>query len=116
MEWSRVSPMPHKMPDDARSSLATHERRTEERFSAEGEVRLAFSDPFRQEICGDLLDYSKSGFRAAHHCRNLHTGQVVEFRHFIAEGQARVMWNRILEDSVETGFLVLQPLKASFAG
>ena len=89
--------------------MTASERRAEERFSADGEVRLAFSDPVRMEINGNLLDYSKSGFRAVHSCRALHTGQVVEFHHFIAQGQARVMWNRILEERVETGFLVLQP-------
>ena len=97
-----------KTSDSASNSMATRERRAEERFHAEGEVKLAFSDPMRQEIEGNLLDYSKSGFRAVHTYRALHTGQVVEFQHFIAQGQARVMWNRILEERVETGFLVLQ--------
>ena len=110
MEWRpRGSLMPPKTSDSASNGMAARERRTEERFNAEGEVKLAFSDPMRQEIHGNLLDYSKSGFRAVHSYRALHTGQVVEFRHFIAHGQARVMWNRILEERVETGFLVLQP-------
>jgi hypothetical protein len=99
--------------NNASTSVPANDRRAEERFSADGEVKLAFSDPVRMEINGNLLDYSKSGFRAVHSCRALHTGQVVEFRHFIAQGQARVMWNRILEESVETGFLVLHPAPAA---
>ena len=82
-------------------------RRKEERYKGEGEVRLFFEDPTRQEVNGSLLDYSNNGFRAAHKYCALHTGQVVDFRHVIANGKARVMWNRIIEDRVETGFLVL---------
>ena len=82
-------------------------RRREERYKGEGEVRLFFEDPTRQEVNGSLLDYSNNGFRAAHKYCALHTGQVVDFRHVIANGKARVMWNRIIEDRVETGFLVL---------
>jgi hypothetical protein len=82
-------------------------RRKEDRYKGEGEVRLFFEDPTRQEVNGSLLDYSNSGFRAAHKYCALHTGQVVDFRHVIAKGRARVMWNRIIEDRVETGFLVL---------
>jgi len=87
--------------------MSTHERRTEERFSAEGDVVLSFSDPLKQEVNGALIDYSRSGFRASHKYQALHPGQLVDFRHVIAQGKARVMWNRIFEDRVETGFLVL---------
>jgi hypothetical protein len=54
------------------------------------------------------VDYSNSGFRAVHNCAALHSGQEVEFRHAVAVGRARVMWNRITDDRVETGFLVLK--------
>ena len=83
-------------------------RRKEARYKAEGEVRLCFEDPVHQEVQGALMDYSKSGFRAAHKYRELHSGQIVDFRHLIAQGRARVMWNRIVDDRVETGFLVLE--------
>jgi hypothetical protein len=33
---------------------------------------------------------------------------VVAFQHAIAGGKARVMWNRIADDRVETGFFVIQ--------
>ena len=69
---------------------------------------MSFDDPSPQEITGRLVDYSKSGFRAVHAYRALHTGQVVDFRHAIAGGKARVMWNRIADDRVETGFFVIQ--------
>jgi hypothetical protein len=49
---------------------------------------------------------SVSGFRMAHSCASLHSGQVVEFAHIEATGRARVMWNRIQASGVETGFLV----------
>jgi hypothetical protein len=33
---------------------------------------------------------------------------VVEFSHYLAVGAARVMWNRIMDQRVETGFLVVR--------
>jgi hypothetical protein len=33
---------------------------------------------------------------------------VVDFRHAVADGKARVMWNRIAGDRVETGFFVIR--------
>jgi hypothetical protein len=32
----------------------------------------------------------------------------VAFQHGVAGGKARVMWNRIADDRVETGFFVIQ--------
>ena len=55
-----------------------------------------------------MLDYSNNGFRALHAYAALHAGQVVDFQHSVAGGRARVMWNRIMDDRVETGFLVLK--------
>lgn len=83
------------------------DRRSEERYDADGEVRLALDEPVVCEITGRLVDYSRSGFRAVHHCSDLHTGQLVEFRHTVARGTARVIWNRILPERVESGFLVV---------
>ena len=84
------------------------DRRSERRYPAKGPLKLSFEDPSRQEITGRLVDYSKSGFRAIHAYAALHAGQVVTFQHAIAGGKARVMWNRIADDRVETGFLVLK--------
>jgi len=83
------------------------DRRTERRHHGSGQLKLFFDDPSRQEIVGRLLDYSKSGFRAVHAYAALHSGQVVQFQHSVAVGKTRVMWNRIADDCVETGFLVI---------
>lgn len=84
------------------------ERRSELRHQADGPLTLSFDDPSQIEITGRLLDYSKSGFRATHGYAALHTGQLVRFQHVEAAGQARVMWNRIADDRVESGFLIVK--------
>ncbi len=71
-------------------------------------MKFSFDDPSPREVTGRLVDYSKSGFRAVHNCTNLHAGQVVEFQHVVAFGKARVMWNRISNENVESGFLVIK--------
>jgi hypothetical protein len=88
--------------------MSLADRRSERRHRGEGPLKLSFEDPERQEITGRLVDYSTSGFRAVHAYAALHAGQIVDFRHAIAGGRARVMWNRISDGSVETGFLVLK--------
>jgi hypothetical protein len=70
-------------------------------------VHVRFSDPRDIEIEGQLMDISPNGFRMAHACASLEAGQLVEFSHLEAAGHARVMWNRILAERVESGFLVL---------
>ena len=89
-------------------TVTAADRRTERRYRGQGPLRLSFDDPSPQEVVGRLLDYSKSGFRALHQYPALHTGQVVAFQHAVAGGKARVMWNRIADDRVETGFFVIQ--------
>jgi monoamine oxidase len=88
--------------------MSPADRRAERRYRGKGSLKLFFDDPSRQEVTGRLVDYSKSGFRAVHRYTALHTGQVVQFRHAVDAGQARVMWNRIADDRVETGFLVMK--------
>ena len=53
------------------------------------------------------MDVSPSGFRMAHANQSLHSGQMVEFSHSLAIGAARVMWNRIMDQRVETGFRIV---------
>lgn len=117
MEWNpRENPVPPEeelkktQSDDSsgKSAIDYADRRSEQRFNASGPVNLCFDEPVRQEIVGTLVDYSASGFRAVHHCASLHTGQLVEFRHTVSSGTARVIWNRILPERVESGFIVLQ--------
>jgi hypothetical protein len=87
---------------------SVREKRRETRRPAAGAVRVSFSNPQPLEIHGRLLDLSASGFRMAHGCTSLVAGQVVQFTHVEAAGWAQVMWNRIVEDRVETGFLVVE--------
>ncbi len=89
----------------------TLDRRLGERVSIGGAVLLALEDPEPLEIRGHLRDVSREGFRAIHHHAALCTGQQVRFQHASASGLAEVIWNRILGDRVESGFLVLEGAK-----
>ena len=89
------------------NQVAIHEKRRETRHPAEGPVLVSFSDPQHMEILGELVDVSPSGFRMAHGNQSLQSGQLVEFSHSLALGVARVMWNRIMDQRVETGFRIV---------
>ena len=82
------------------------EQRREPRRPAEGLVIVRFGQPER-EVQGRLMDVSKSGFRIAHDCASLETGQTVEFSHPEASGKARVVWNRIAASGVESGLFLV---------
>ena len=88
-------------------SSAINEKRRETRQPAQGPVLVRFADPQPLEILGQLMDVSPSGFRMAHTNQSLPSGQMVEFSHSSGVGAARVMWNRITENRVETGFLIV---------
>jgi hypothetical protein len=83
------------------------EQRTEVRNAAHGEVLFVLEAPESRQFRGSLIDYSRSGFRAAHPHTSLSSGQQIHFRHAFGEGRAVVMWNRILERHVESGFLIV---------
>jgi hypothetical protein len=83
------------------------EARREPRRAADGVVSVVFHDPREQKVEGQLVDLSSGGFRMAHSFTELPRGLVVEFTHAEASGTARVVWNRIVENRVETGFLIL---------
>jgi hypothetical protein len=87
-------------------NLSILEKRREVRRPVAGTVRVRYYNPELLEIRGQLIDVSPSGFRMAHDCLSLAPGQMVEFSRVEAAGKAQVMWNRILEDRVETGFFV----------
>ena len=89
-------------------AVAIAERRREIRRHADGEVQLVMEGRESIEVKGRLLDSSAGGFRAAHGYATLRTGDEVRFRHRYGEGRARVMWNRILPSSVESGFLIVE--------
>lgn len=82
------------------------EKRREQRRRASGAVVVRCAGAHSRQIEGRLIDVSSSGFRMAHGEASLEAGQVVEFSHHEASGRARVMWNRIVDGNVETGFLV----------
>ncbi len=85
----------------------TKERRRRERRPARGEVLLVVDSPALVEIRGSLLDVSLAGFRASHRYTALCAGQEVCFCHSLGQGWARVIWNRVLGDRVESGFLIV---------
>jgi hypothetical protein len=87
--------------------MSVSEKRREHRREATGLVQVRFSDPQPQQIEGRLMDVSSGGFRMAHVYASLAPGQIVEFAHTESRGRARVIWNRIVEEKVETGFLVV---------
>ena len=86
---------------------AARDKRREGRFLAEGSVRVRLTDPPPSHIDGQLVDISAHGFRMRHTCAVLAAGQVVEFSYASATGQARVVWNRVMPDRVESGFVVV---------
>ncbi len=89
-----------------RVELQVMERRQDERKPAEGQVVFFLHNP-DIEIRGSLLDVSPDGFRAAHQHTALCAGQQVTFHHAFADGLAEVVWNRVLGDRAESGFLIL---------
>jgi hypothetical protein len=83
------------------------ERRKDSRSPAQGAVQLLFEDPAPQVISAQLIDVSRSGFRAVHHCSTLSSGLEVRFTHDRAHGRARVIWSLTLPGVVESGFLIV---------
>src|SRR5271169_364027 len=77
------------------SSKTSSDHRRELRRVAHGPVTVRFGYQKASEVQGKLMDVSESGFRMAHECITLETGQTVEFSHAEASGNARVVWNRI---------------------
>src|ERR1039457_1485845 len=59
----------------------------------------------REEV--RLMDTSPSGFRPRHRRRPLSAGERVRFHHARAEGVAVSIWNRVMGDDVESGFLIV---------
>jgi hypothetical protein len=87
--------------------LQVANRRKEERIAASGSILLILDEPLPHETQGLLLDRSSSGFRAAHCCPEIRPGLVVGFRTGRRSGRAQVMWNRIADGGLESGFRIL---------
>jgi hypothetical protein len=89
------------------------DKRREPRRPAQGAVHIRRAEAALSEIeiAGRLIDISASGFRAAHTCATLASGEIVSFSQASGEGKARVVWTRVLSagknPSVESGFVVL---------
>ena len=81
------------------------DKRSEPRVSVRGLVQLVSPEGLR--IQANLIDVSRSGFRAMHTHAELRTGTMLRFRHPSASGQARVVWNRITGATVESGFNII---------
>jgi PilZ domain len=90
------------------ASVTPHpsERRKHPRRPARGEVLLQPLAGSR-EISAKLMDISEGGFRAAHDGATLTSGDEVEFVHASGQGRAKVVWTKISEGAVESGFLIL---------
>lgn len=90
-------------------SLDYSEKREEPRIPAEGPIQLRLIGlPGMAPIEARLLDQSRRGFRAAHGCMSLASGQIVEYIHAAGKGRARVVWNRLGGGGAESGFFILE--------
>jgi len=85
----------------------TADHRRELRRAAAGPITVRFGYQRVHEVQGRLLDVSVSGFRMAYQGTTLETGQTVTFFHPEASGNARVVWNRVVDQMVETGFFIV---------
>lgn len=84
------------------------DRRREPRRPASGELQLKFESEPRSEVNVDLVDVSASGFRVSHRHGALPLGANASFRYPEAAGKARVVWNWMQADHVETGFVIIR--------
>ncbi|MCP5113914.1 MAG: PilZ domain-containing protein [bacterium] len=85
---------------------SAEDRRRHARTPGTGRVEIVLESGLPLTIDGELIDFSASGFRAAHTHPSLEPGDHVFFEHNQARGEARVIWNRVTSGRVETGFLL----------
>lgn len=84
------------------------EKRREPRREANGTVALKASIEGQEvRLVGTLLDVSDHGFRAIHGNHRMAPGLELEYEHSGVKGRARVVWNRITSDGVESGFFLI---------
>ena len=83
------------------------DRRREPREEAEGRVRLFTVELERLAFEGEMRDASANGFRLEHDNQRVRSGEEYRFESPHSSGLARVMWNRILDNSVESGFFIV---------
>jgi hypothetical protein len=98
---------PKQSPRSRTSQEFMLDQRRGERRAAEGSVSFVVAELDGISVSGQLLDLSESGFRASHNCPALQSGQIVCFEHPCGSGTARVVWNRMVGNMVESGFVVV---------
>lgn len=84
------------------------DRRSEPRVAAEGEVLLREMAGGPLRLRGLIQDLSWSGFRLTHDDAMLPRGEEFYFESRFGTGRARVVWNRVTPEAVESGFFVTQ--------
>jgi hypothetical protein len=89
------------------SSVATHERRRDERSSASGKVSIHRCAPSSLDLVGELMDNSRGGFRASYSGGTLASGDEVYFEAPDRNGTAVVVWSRLQGGERQSGFWIL---------
>jgi hypothetical protein len=84
------------------------ERRRERRKQAHDVVYLVVGIPRPQLVVAKLVDLSSGGFRAVHDHMRLAAGDAVQYFQSSTSGSAVVVWSRILDGAVESGFQILE--------
>ena len=85
-------------------SLKADDRRHEPRFKASGQVFLILEEPQSLAIPGRIIDQSDHGMRVEHMYAALNSGVLVQIDSGAGKYTARVVWTRIKDDGVESGF------------
>lgn len=80
------------------------DRRSEPRRPAEGRAVMVINTGRELEIIGSLVDVSEHGLCIAHMYPALASGMEIQVRYHNQQRKARVMWNRINADGVQSGF------------
>jgi len=89
------------------AAVSWEDRRAEARHKAAGSVSLRLNEDYQVAFEARLLDISAGGFRVRHANSQLRSGQECDFALPGTKGRAKVVWNRITPEYIETGFLIL---------
>ena len=89
------------------AAVGTDDRRTEPRFQASGDVQLHLDGPQTVSIPGRILNVSQHGMRVKHMYPALNSGATLQIESGSVRYTARVVWNCIKDDGVESGFYLL---------
>ena len=84
------------------------ERRRERRKQADDVVYLVVGLPRPQLVVAKLVDLSSAGFRAVHNHMRLAAGEAIQYFQSSTSGAAVVVWSRILDGAVESGFQIIE--------